>query len=111
MATTVITRTVVVQNPHGLHIRPARLVAQEAMRHPCTIEVVRDGIRADAKSILNLMTLGAVQGSQLMVEARGESAEQAAEAIVAILANDLGQDEADSDVPQTEGAGPEGRAP
>lgn len=77
---------VAISNPQGLHMRPAYQFAETAAQFQSTVELVKDDIRADGKSVLSLMTLGASQGSKITLEARGDDAEAA----VATLAELIG---------------------
>ncbi len=78
-------RTVVL--PKHLHARPAGQVAQTAARHAdMTIDLVAGGRRANARSVLAVMGLGAVTGSEVQVTAVGPGAEAAADEICRILA-------------------------
>ena len=77
-------RTVVLAK--HLHARPAGQVAQAAARYPdTTIELVADGRTADARSILAVMGLGAVAGSEVRVRATGAEGVAATATVVAIL--------------------------
>jgi phosphocarrier protein len=78
-------RTVVVTNPQGLHARPADLFVKLASRYQATIEVIKDGERVDGKSILAILTLAAVQGTQLRLEATGPDAEAALQALTELI--------------------------
>ena len=82
MSSIVITRTVIVRNPQGLHARPADLLVREASRHDASISLEKNGHRVDCKSILSLLTLGAECGTEMALSAEGTDAEQA----VAIIA-------------------------
>lgn len=75
------------KDPLGLHIRPAEQFVRLAMKFPCEIEVVRESIRADGKSIMHMLTLGAEPGVELRLEARGENAEQALDALARFIEN------------------------
>jgi phosphocarrier protein HPr len=75
------TREVTVGSPQGLHARPADLVAREARRWQSRIEFVGSSHRADGKSILDLLSLAAAEGTRLVIEATGPDAEQALAAI------------------------------
>jgi phosphocarrier protein HPr len=83
MSSPVVQRTVIVSNddPLGLHLRPAQLFAQLALRFEAEIEVVRDNLRVDGKSIIHVMTLAAGPGSKLVLEARGADAQEAVDAL------------------------------
>lgn len=69
--------TVSVLNEQGLHARPAAVLAREAQRFPCDVRIVHNGDEVDAKSILDILTLAAGQGSNLDIVASGPMAEEA----------------------------------
>ena len=71
------TREVTVGSPQGLHARPADLVAREARRWQSRIEFIGNSQRADGKSILDLLSLAAAEGTRLVIEATGPDAEEA----------------------------------
>lgn len=73
------------KDPLGLHIRPAEQFVRLAMKFPCEIEVVRENLRVDGKSIMHMLTLGAEPGAELRLEARGDDAESALEALVRFI--------------------------
>jgi phosphotransferase system HPr (HPr) family protein len=64
--------TATVRNSKGLHMRPLALIARKAQSYGGQVYVCRGANRADAKSLLHLMTLGAEAGAQLEVEASGD---------------------------------------
>ena len=78
---------VTVVNELGLHARPASKLAQTASRFQSNITIHKDGIPANAKSILGLLTLACPQNSVLRVEADGPDAEAAVAAIAALFAS------------------------
>jgi len=76
----------VVVLPKHLHARPAGQVAQLAARHhPTAVELVAGERRANARSVLAVMGLGAVTGSQVRVEVAGPDAAAVADEVVEIL--------------------------
>jgi phosphocarrier protein HPr len=75
------------KDPLGLHIRPAEQFVRLAMKFSCEIEVVRDNLRVDGKSIMHMLTLGAEPGAELRLEARGDDAEQAVNALARFIEN------------------------
>lgn len=83
------TRTVQVRHADGLHVRPAELVAKAAMRFDSDVALINGSLRIDAKSILNVITLGAHQGTQLTIEATGDDAEAAVAALAELLESDF----------------------
>ena len=63
-----------VHSPLGLHARPAAKLVQEMQEFTAEVILHHDGQQADAKSILDIMALGAVSGSILHVQAQGPDA-------------------------------------
>lgn len=80
-----LTRRVIVTNPQGLHARPADMFVRQAIQFESTIEVTKDGETVDGKSILDILTLAAEQGTELEIGASGPDADQAVEALVALV--------------------------
>jgi phosphocarrier protein HPr len=82
----VIERAVVL--PKHLHARPAGQVAQTATRHQeTTIELVAGDRRANARSVLAVMGLGAMTGTEVRVVVAGPDAAAVADEVVGILAS------------------------
>lgn len=93
-----VSREVVVGLKQGLHLRPADLLAREARKWRSKVEVVGRSHRVDAKSILDLLTLAAEEGTRLTVEAAGEDATDALAAIVRLFETNFNEtDEATMD--------------
>jgi phosphotransferase system HPr (HPr) family protein len=88
-----VQKTVVISNPQGLHARPAELLVRLAMQFESDVEVIRDGQRVDAKSILNVLTLGAGQGTEITLQAQGTDAQEAVEALVRLIESEFATDE------------------
>lgn len=84
-----VRRSVVISDadPVGLHLRPAQLFVQLASQFQSEIEVSRDSLRVDGKSIFEMMTLAAEPGTTLEIEARGDDALRAVEALVRFVDN------------------------
>ena len=95
MAVPVVRQTVTVGqgDPVGLHLRPAQLFVQLASRFQADVKVVRETQRVDGKSIFDMMTLAAVPGTPLEIEATGDDAEHAVAALVRFIENDFVVDE------------------
>jgi phosphocarrier protein HPr len=88
-----VQKTVVISNLQGLHARPAELLVRLAMQFESDVEVVRDGQCVDAKSILHVLTLGAGQGTEVTLQARGADAQDAVEAIARLIESEFATDE------------------
>ena len=68
-----ITEQVKVENQHGIHMRVASRIVEIARENNCRIELYKDGVKADASSILELLILEATRNSTLTVVAMGEN--------------------------------------
>ncbi|MDE2182932.1 MAG: phosphoenolpyruvate--protein phosphotransferase [Alphaproteobacteria bacterium] len=79
-------RQVVIAATHGLHARPAALVAASAKPFQAEIMVTAGARQANAKSAMALMTLGTKHGDTLTIAARGADAAQAADAVALAIA-------------------------
>jgi phosphotransferase system HPr (HPr) family protein len=77
--------TLVIRNRLGLHARAAALLVQTASRFDADVTVSKDGQVVSGRSIMGIMMLGAEQGSSIEVTSRGPQAEEALEAIRALV--------------------------
>ncbi len=64
-----------VGNRRGLHGRVACLLVNIANRYTSTILFSKDGWIANGRSVMDMMALGAAQGSELELEVKGEDAD------------------------------------
>jgi phosphocarrier protein HPr len=69
-----------------LHARPAGALAVAAAKFESAVELTTGASRADAKSVLAVMGLGAASGQQVTVRATGRDAPDAVAALIGILA-------------------------
>jgi phosphocarrier protein HPr len=74
-------RTVKVLNSEGLHMRPADKLVRTAVGFQSKIELEREGQIADCRSMISLLTLGAMQGCELTLRAQGPDADAAIAAV------------------------------
>ena len=68
-------------NRLGLHARPAALIAQTAAGFESDIELTKDNITINAKSIMGVMMLAAEFDSSVRVSAKGKDETQAIQAL------------------------------
>lgn len=88
-----LVRTLPIVNKRGLHARASAKFVQTVERFGAAVTVTRAGETVGGRSIMGLLTLGAAQGTSIVVVAVGEDAEQALDAIEALLANRFGEDD------------------
>ena len=97
-----VERRVTVVNSHGIHARPAAEIVKTAARFASNIILVRDDLEVNGKSIITpmmlfpltimgVMMLAAECGAELVIRADGNDAEQAVEALAALIAGHFGE--------------------
>ncbi|HEU5181366.1 MAG TPA: HPr family phosphocarrier protein [Candidatus Polarisedimenticolia bacterium] len=86
-----ITREVTLINVLGLHARAAARWVQVASRFTSRITLSKDGRTVDAKSILGVLMLAASLGERLLLSAEGPDAEQAVDALAALVRSRFGE--------------------
>ncbi|MCA9125678.1 MAG: HPr family phosphocarrier protein [Planctomycetales bacterium] len=91
-------KVVTVVNPMGIHMRPADQISRAAKRFQSKIEIEKDGQSIDCKSIINILTLGARQGTQLNLRASGVDADEAVAVLAGLFARGFDDCESDSEV-------------
>jgi len=80
-----VSRNVVVGNEHGLHARPAALVANAARHFAGEVTLICRGGRANAKSAIAVMALGVRHRDEVTITASGVEAGAAVAAVTAVL--------------------------
>ena len=93
MQTSPISRVVVIRNKQGLHARPAEMFVRLASQFESKIEIVRDGRRVEARSIIDLLTLGAAQGTAADLGSEGSDAQEAVDALAELVENGFPQED------------------
>ncbi len=68
-------------------MRPAYLFAETAAQFESKIELIKDDIRIDGKSVLSILTLGAAQGTVICLEVTGSDAQHAIQVLEDLLAS------------------------
>lgn len=86
-----VERTFVIGNKLGLHARPAAVFVQTANRFEASIEVQKEDLKIDGKSIMGIMTLAAEMGSSITVRAAGKDAATAMEALTTLIESNFGE--------------------
>ena len=80
-----VTLTITLSDGIALHARPAADVARAASKLPTPVTVAANGKRANARSILEVLALGAAGGTELTLSARGPDAADAVNAIADVV--------------------------
>jgi phosphocarrier protein HPr len=86
-----VERTFVIGNKLGLHARPAAVFVQTANRFESSVEVQKEDLKIDGKSIMGIMTLAAEMGSSITVRVTGKDAAEAMEALAKLIGSNFGE--------------------
>jgi phosphotransferase system HPr (HPr) family protein len=80
---------VTVLNKYGIHARPSAAIVREATKHESDIKItnLKDNVKANAKSILELLLLCAFCNTELTVEATGNDEVEAVSKVVEVIKN------------------------
>jgi phosphotransferase system HPr (HPr) family protein len=82
--------TITLGSKSGLHARPAAVFVQHAKGFRSQITLSKNDKKANAKSILSVLSLGAEQGDSIVLTASGDDASTAITTLVPLLEGDLG---------------------
>lgn len=74
-----------IKNEEGLHARPAADFCNTASRFKSNIKVIKDNEEFEAKSMLMVLCVGAVQGDEIEIAADGEDEQEAVDALIETL--------------------------
>lgn len=80
---------VVIKNEVGLHARPASLFIKEAAKYKSEIKIIKDKKEYSGKSILSVLSMGAVKGDTLSIVADGADERDAVNALKALVESGL----------------------
>ena len=80
-----ISRSVTIKNSQGLHARPATFFIQKANSYKCSIWVEKEDCRVNAKSLLGVLSLGIVKGTEISLIADGADEAEAVEGLAALI--------------------------
>ena len=82
-----ISREVTIKNSIGLHARPATFFIQKAIGFKSSVWIEKDDRKVNAKSLLGVLSLGIVGGTNIKIIADGADEENAVDGLVALVAS------------------------
>ena len=87
-----LTRRLTIVNKRGLHARASAKFVQTVEKFDASITVAKDGMQVGGTSVMGLMMLAASINSTILVSAAGAEADQALDAIEALVADRFGEE-------------------
>ncbi len=85
--------TTTISNKLGLHARASAKLTKLAGSFPCEVWMAKGERRVNAKSIMGVMMLADGIGSEVVIDTDGEQAQEALDALLALIADKFGEGE------------------
>ena len=86
-----ISQKITVNNPSGLHLRPAGTLCNEAIKYDSRIEFIFNGARSNAKSVLSVLGACVKCGDEIELICDGTDEQAAMEALTSAISSGLGE--------------------
>jgi phosphocarrier protein HPr len=86
-----LTRQVIIVNDLGLHARSAAKIAKLANRSKASVWIQKGTAKADASSILDILTLECKKGSQIIISIENDADSEILESIVELVEKGFGE--------------------
>lgn len=80
-----VSQKVTIKNKTGLHARPAANLTAFVKKYKSKVYLVNGNKKANAASVINVLTLGAKQGTEIEVQCDGDDEAVALKEIVAYI--------------------------
>jgi phosphocarrier protein HPr len=86
-----VSKSVVIKNEQGLHMRPAGLLAKELKSFHSDINLIFNGKKINAKSVMNIIAGCMKCGSEIVIECEGDDEQAALDKAVELIESGLGE--------------------
>lgn len=86
-----VSKSVVIKNEQGLHMRPAGLLAKKLKSFNSDINLVFNGKKINAKSVMNIIAGCMKCGSEIVIECEGDDEQAALDKAVELIESGLGE--------------------
>jgi len=87
-------KTITVNNQVGLHARPATFFIQKANEYKSSIWIEKEERKVNAKSLLGVLSMGIVKGTEIDIGAEGPDEEEAVNALEQLIGSNFREFEA-----------------
>jgi phosphocarrier protein HPr len=82
-----------ITNKLGMHARAASVFVKTAEKYKCRVEMEKDGVRVNAKSIMGILMLAAPVGSVIRLITEGEKEAECLKELADLIVNKFGEGE------------------
>jgi len=87
----VVKKAVKIQNPTGMHARPASMLVKEVKKYSAKIRLNKNGKDFDPSSILSILSMGAKFGEEIVISADGPDEAAATDGVAALFDSNFGE--------------------
>ena len=87
-----VRKELTIRNKLGLHARAAAKIVQTSKQFQSRIRIIKNGREADAKSMLDILTLSCPRGTRIELRAEGKDAAEALAALAVLFDNKFGEE-------------------
>lgn len=87
-----LSRVFKIKNKLGLHARAAAMFVRLSNKFSSDIKLIKDGYEVNGKSILGILSLAAIQGTELNIVAVGKDAGEALSEIGKLIESGFGEE-------------------
>ena len=84
--------TITIENKTGIHARPASIFVQTGTKFKSKVQIQAKGKTVDAKSILMIMSMGLVKGTEITIVADGPDEAEAVKDLTELVASKFGEE-------------------
>jgi len=84
-------KVLIIRNKLGLHARAAAVFVRTSSKFDCDVKLRKDGYEVNGKSILGVLSLAAIQGSEIQVVTSGSDAETALKSMQDLVESGFGE--------------------
>ncbi len=88
-----VTKTAVIKNDAGLHLKPAARFCEEALKYKATVTFTFGNTTANAKSVLSVLGACVKKGDEIEIVCNGEDEQEAIEGLCRAIDEGLGDEE------------------
>lgn len=86
-----VTKSVKIQNPTGMHARPASMLVKEVKKYAAKVRLNKNGKDFDPTSILSILSMGAKFGEEILISADGPDEAAATDGVAALFDSNFGE--------------------
>lgn len=86
-----VSKTLTITNPQGLHMRPAGVIAKEMGKFSSEVTIVLGDRRINAKSLINIISACIKTGTEVVFECEGEDEKAALAKIEELASQNFGE--------------------